>query len=154
MTDKSTINKWGPSVWTFLHSLVENINSNFFPEISETLLLQIKKICVLLPCPICSKHAESFLKSVNYKKMRTKKQFKEMLLLFHNSVNERNSKPIFLYDDLTIYEKINMRQSYINFRHNMLQKYAGIYLTKSFHLKLFFKNFELWFQKYKHVFAK
>ena len=53
--------KWGPPVWTLLHTLAEKINPDKFAEIGPQLFVIIKRICGALPCPDCAQHASQFL---------------------------------------------------------------------------------------------
>jgi hypothetical protein len=85
---------WGPPIWTFFHTLAENINEDVFPKIKFSLFHQIKKICTLLPCPDCSQDAIRFLIKVDINKLNTKNDFINMLYVFHNSVNKRKKKTI------------------------------------------------------------
>jgi len=91
---------WGPPVWTFFHTLAENINEDGFLNIKISLFSFIKRICTYLPCPDCSQHAIHFLAKVNINKIITKNDFKSMLYVFHNTVNKRKKKKMFNYNNI------------------------------------------------------
>ena len=98
---------WGPPVWTFFHTLAENINEEGFSNIKFSLFSFIKRICNYLPCPDCSHHAIHFLAKVNINKIVTKNDFKNMLYVFHNSVNKRKRKTLFNHANLEKYKRYN-----------------------------------------------
>lgn len=87
---------WGPPVWTFFHTLAEKINEDYFHKIKFSLFFIIKRICNFLPCPECSQHASRFLARINVQAIKDKNQFKQMLHLFHNTVNKRKKRGFFL----------------------------------------------------------
>jgi hypothetical protein len=92
--------KWGKPTWYFLHTLAEKVNENKFPEIRKELLEIIYSICTNLPCPDCSNHAKAYLDKINFNTIQTKNDLKNMLFVFHNTVNTRKSYPIFTLDEL------------------------------------------------------
>jgi hypothetical protein len=55
---------WGPHTWTFFHVLGETINESTYDKIFPSLFIYIKRICSLLPCPDCARHATLFLKKL------------------------------------------------------------------------------------------
>lgn len=92
--------KWGQPTWFFLHTLAEKVNENKFIEIRKELLEIIYSICTNLPCPDCSNHAKAYLDKINFNTIQTKNDLKNMLFVFHNTVNTRKSYPIFTLDEL------------------------------------------------------
>jgi len=114
MTDR-----WGPPTWFFFHCFAEKINDNFYKKEYKKCFNIIKSICSFLPCPICQRHAMSYLRRVNVHSLRKKEDFKRFLFNFHN------------------YTNVNTKKKSENI--NILQKYEkGIFINIS---KYFFQNF-------------
>jgi hypothetical protein len=124
---------WGPPVWTFIHSLAENIRENKYNVLKQDLFSVIQRICNFLPCPECSQHAKLFLNKVNMNLITDKSQFKGLLHLFHNVVNKRKRKPAFNYMDLNKYKTINVLNAFNNF--------VRVYNTKG-NMKLLMETFQ------------
>ena len=59
------MNKWGPPVWMFLHTLAEKIKEDEFSKIAPSTFTLIRAICSNLPCPECSMHAKTFFQNKN-----------------------------------------------------------------------------------------
>jgi hypothetical protein len=135
---------WGPPVWTLFHTLAEKIKEDVPTQIFEKMFLLIKMICKTLPCPYCASDAIKFLNNINLGDIKTKKQFKDMIYLFHNYVNNKKKKPLFNYIDMQIYTSHNVIVSAKNFisvyhtRGNMRQ------LSESFQRQLVIKTFRNW----------
>ena len=49
----------------------------------------VKKICSSLPCPDCASHASQKLGSLNSDAIHSKEDLKNVILSFHNFVNQR-----------------------------------------------------------------
>ena len=81
--------KWGEPVWFFLHTMAEKVKPERFAIIRVELLQLITSICVNLPCPMCSKHAATYLANTNINLIQTKEQLIEFFYTFHNEVNKR-----------------------------------------------------------------
>ena len=111
----SPINIWGPTTWTFLHTIVEKMNENDFTRLGTQLFLLIKSICSVLPCPECSQHATQFLATIKQKDIATKTDFKNMIYLFHNAVSSRKKKPLFNHVNIGMYSKIPLQIAFNNF---------------------------------------
>jgi len=87
---------WGPATWNFFHTIAEKIKEEHFNIIGPQLFLIIRRICLNLPCPDCSQHANAFLNRVNFSKIHSKDEFKNMLCFFHNEVNKKKENPYIL----------------------------------------------------------
>ena len=96
----AAIMTWGAPTWYFLHTLAEKIYENEFITIRTELLNIIYMIISNLPCPLCSDHGKTYLKSVNFDNIQTKDDLKKMLFEFHNLVNIRKNYALYSYDDL------------------------------------------------------
>ena len=139
-------NEWGPPIWTFFHTLAEKIHDDAYAELMPQLVAYIKKICVYLPCPDCSQHATAFLSRINFSNVKTKTDFKNVLYMFHNTVNKRKFKRLFNYDLLAdTYSKNNVIVCYNNFV-QVYQTRGNIrLLAESFQRTLILQNFKKWF---------
>ena len=47
---------WGNIIWSFLHTFVENIDTETFKETKVNIIQLINTICTNLPCSLCSNH--------------------------------------------------------------------------------------------------
>jgi hypothetical protein len=98
--------EWGPILWLILHGLAEKAGSATIPmdEILEWPRF-LKLTGEMLPCDICSKHFATYLsenpipRKIPYDQLRD--FLRTWLWTLHNDINEANSKPIFLFADLT-----------------------------------------------------
>ena len=147
------ISEWGPIIWTFFHTIVQSINENYFTQIYKSLFNYIKSICNFLPCPQCSKHAKEYLKNISYSKIDTKEKFIQMLFHFHNEVNKNNNKKLFLIEDIHIYEKKSLIDSYNNFIKIFLKKGNLQQINESFKRKIIIQNLMQWLNSNKKCFT-
>ena len=91
---------WGEPTWFFLHTIAQKVKDESFNNIRLDLLKHIYNVCCNLPCPTCSQHAKRYLDSINFNAITTKEQLKQMIYVFHNSVNARKSVPMFPVEQL------------------------------------------------------
>ena len=96
--------KWGAPTWTFLHTMAQMINEDYFPTIRNEMFSIIFQICINLPCPICSNHAREYLSKINVGSIQTKQDMIHMLFVFHNEVNKRKSFDTFPVSGLNKYQ--------------------------------------------------
>jgi hypothetical protein len=80
---------WGPPTWYLFHTLAEKIKDENFNEMKSEIISIVKKICSSLPCPDCASHASQKLGSLNSDAIHSKEDLKNVLLSFHNFVNQR-----------------------------------------------------------------
>ena len=107
---------WGPAIWYFFHSIAEKIIDNRFYSIREELITYIKDICANLPCPECSNHATMYMRNIDNSKIRTPEDLRQMLFVFHNSVNQRLGKPQYSYVECREkYKNVNLNNVLIYF---------------------------------------
>jgi len=137
---------WGPAIWTLFHTISEKINENAYPYVIHSMFTIICRICNFLPCPDCSRHATSFLVKINIKDYKTKNEFKNMIYLFHNSVNAKKRKPLFNYANMNKYTKLNLQIVINNFIANYNTKGNMKLLTESFQRIIVIKDFINWFK--------
>ena len=138
---------WGPPVWNFIHTLAEKVNEDYFNVIKTSLFSIIKRICIYLPCPECSQHANYFLMKVNIAKINSKSEFKHMLFVFHNAVNKRKRKPVFNYNIINKYKSMTIPQTYNNFINTYSTKGNLNLIMESFQRSLVVKELQLWLQR-------
>jgi hypothetical protein len=137
---------WGPAIWTLFHTISEKINENAYPYVIHSMFTIICRICNFLPCPDCSRHATSFLAKINIRDYKTKNEFKNMIYLFHNSVNAKKRKPLFNYANMNKYTKLNLQIVINNFIANYNTKGNMKLLTESFQRTIVIKDFINWFR--------
>jgi hypothetical protein len=142
---------WGPPVWNFLHTLVEKVNENSFNNIKNSLFLIIKKICLHLPCPECSQHANYFFMKVNINKIHSKSEFKHMLYVFHNAVNKRKRKQVFNYNNMERYKYMTIPNTYNHFINVYNTKGNLNLIMESFRRSFVIKELQTWLKlNYMH----
>ena len=107
---------WGNTTWYLFHGLLHNIKEAEFSSIKTELIYVIKTISSNLPCPECSSDAIAKLEKINFDNIKTKQEFKLLLFNFHNSVNAKLGKPLYLLTELDEkYSKANIKAIYNNF---------------------------------------
>lgn len=126
--------KWGPPTWFALHTLAEKVKEEAFPRIRKELFEMIFKICNNLPCPNCANHATQYMQSINVATIQTKKQLKDMLYQFHNSVNAKKGYPLFSYEELNEkYALSNTSNILKHFMQHFEQSYSSRVSPNNFH---------------------
>lgn len=137
---------WGPPIWTLFHTLAEKINESHYSTIGLELYGYIKKICGYLPCPECSQHATRFLASIKLENVNTKDGLRKILYIFHNVVNVRKKKSLFLFEKLNDYKNKNIIQVFNRFISHYKTSTGNMKLiTDSFQRQMIIKNFRKWF---------
>ena len=111
---------WANPTWFFFHTLIEKIHPNHYLLIKDEVMAHIKKICTMLPCPDCAQHATHFMSTV--RTPLTQEDCKKMLFYFHNTVNINLKKPSYNYDDLSMYQRVNLVVCYKLFREQFTKK--------------------------------
>lgn len=112
--------RWGPIIWKLIHCLTYKIKDEYFSGQLKFIISTIRNICSTLPCPYCAAHAQSFLRKVNFEKIKTKDDLINLFLTFHNVVNKRLKKKIYnrdefdkIYSNLSFMVVINDYHTYI-----------------------------------------
>jgi len=135
---------WGPPIWTFFHTLAEKVNDEHFHKIKCSLFFIIKRICNFLPCPECSQHATQFLGKINVNSIQNKTQFKQMLCVFHNTVNKKRNKPFFNFENINKYKNCNIGVAFNNFIKVYHTKGNMNMITESFQRSLLINDLKKW----------
>jgi hypothetical protein len=140
------MNPWGSLLWEFFHTLSNNIPEKQYPIIKDELMKHIKILCSCLPCPICSEHASQYMKNV--RTPETKEGFKQLFVHFHNSVNVRLNKPIFLMNEFEKYKNVNLTYSFHSCKQILLhQPYNPKFSMNKINLQRFLRLFYIWLGK-------
>jgi len=140
------MNQWGATVWCFFHILSHVIHEKQYPIIKDQLIKHIKVLCSCLPCPICSEHASQYMKTV--RTPETKEGFKQMFIHFHNSVNVRLGKPIFLINEFEKYKTLSLTNTFHLCKQILLhQPYNPKLSMNKINLHRFLISFHIWLGK-------
>mgnify|MGYP001162804812 FL=1 len=113
---------WGTPTWIFLHTFAEKINESFFINNRIKVMKMVKMICSILPCPVCRRDANEFMKKVNLSNLKNKSDLKMMLFYFHNTVNVKLGKPNFLLSQYN-YKDNSLEESFKKFQETFSKKY-------------------------------
>ena len=145
---------WGPCTWYLFHTLAHKIKDEHFDEMKRPILDNIFKICESLPCPDCTKHATSKLKTLNTNVIKSKDDLKRILMEFHNFVNARKGKKIFTVEDLN--SKYHLAKTNIVIKY-FVQVWEKQYnnpklMAEGFQRGLMLKTFKQWITQNFHKF--
>jgi hypothetical protein len=139
-----TPEEWGPATWTLFHTLAEKMKDEAYPVVGRGLFSLIFRICGLLPCPDCSRHAKDFLSKVNPASLKTREEFRNMLYLFHNMVNKRKGKPLYNSEGLPSYKDKNLVQVMNQFLRHYNNRGNMQMLTESFQRQFIVADLKKW----------
>lgn len=95
----ASINEWGNITWYLFHGIAEKIKEEKFTQNKLLIFKIISSVCSNLPCPSCSEHAVSYLKTVNINNINTKDDLKKFLFNFHNLKNKSLNKKEFTVEE-------------------------------------------------------
>jgi hypothetical protein len=139
--------KWGEPTWFLFHTLAHKVKDEDFPTIRKDLINIIYTICTNLPCPDCAKHATEYMNNINFNTIQTKEQLKNMLFVFHNTVNSRKNFPIFPREELDAkYSRANTINIIKNFMVHFENKHKSIrMISDDLHRARIANNLKQWF---------
>lgn len=101
---------WGPATWHLLHCIVLKVDDNINESQLENIKAIISRIANNLPCPYCTDHATTFLRTNKFESIKSINALRYFMFYFHNKVNERLKKPQMTYDDhINLYVKMNLK---------------------------------------------
>ncbi len=101
---------WGPATWQLLHSMVLKINDTIDSSQLNELKTLIFNIASNLPCPYCTQHALSYLKTNHFSLIDNIFALRVFMHKFHNDVNIRLKKPTMTYEDhLQFYNRNSLK---------------------------------------------
>jgi hypothetical protein len=93
--------QWGTPTWYFFHTFAEQISEELYQRHCKEICSFYVNICKNLPCSYCTQHATQYVgRTLNPNYIHNKEQLKQFLFDFHNSVNVRNKKPMFIDFDM------------------------------------------------------
>ena len=144
---------WGPSVWMFLHALVEGISDEGYLFLKTELYHIVNRILVLLPCPECSEESVAFFRQVSIHKLPIKINFVHTLYLLHNRVNAKLKKPLFNSVKLGMYANVNIIVAYNNFIKAFSTTTARL-MNDNLHRRLFITQLSKWIKTNIHYFIQ
>lgn len=140
-----SINIWGPSCWTFFHTIIAKIKPNEFTKIRDGLLHNLRVISQNLPCPYCSAHAKSFFGRQKNLHFNTKEEMINFFWFFHNHVNAMKKKSQFPESELSSYNNKNLRDVYSRFAIYYTSKDNGLRtLSETMHRKNISRGLNQW----------
>ncbi len=147
--------KWGKPTWFLLHTLAEKVDSVKFIEIRKQFLDIIYSICSNLPCPDCANHAKTYLDGINFNTIYTKEDLKNMLFMFHNTVNQRKGYEIFSREELDIKYSTAITVNIINnfMVHYLKKNAAPKMIANDMFRRRIIQNVQEWLIKNKEFFV-
>ena len=99
-------NVWGPSAWTFLHTITYNYPENPTNEDKSNYLNFFDSLKHVLPCKKCQAHYKENLKKYDINNsLNSRQDLVEWLIDLHNDVNRDTGKSVWTYSD--VYNKYN-----------------------------------------------
>ncbi len=145
---------WGEPTWFLFHTLAHKIRDDMFPLLKGELFNLIKTICSTLPCQDCATHATNYMNNINFQAIITKEQLKDMLFVFHNSVNAKKGYPLFPRDQLDKKYDLAVTSNIINnFSVHFEKKTNNLRMTpNNFHRTRAIYRIKEWFKQYIQFF--
>lgn len=117
--------RWGAPTWRLFHAMAEQIDPAQFTRVRLELFDLVTGICDNLPCPDCAAHASAYMRRVDFRRIQTRDQFRDMLFEFHNSVNARKGVPRFNPEQLAQYRGVNLLEALHVFLHFFTNRHHG-----------------------------
>ena len=117
------LTRWSHPTWHLFHGMAEQISEEYFDKNRKEVLDIYSSICDNLPCPYCRKHAAMYLKRNRIEKIRTKKELKNYLYIFHNSVSKRTTGKVAGEEGLERYKMMNVEGALMMFLKHFFQPY-------------------------------
>ena len=114
--------KWGPIIWNFIHVLSYKIKEESFEKQRNTIIKIINMVFTNLPCPNCSNHAGELLKKSNLKYIVDKESLINFLFSFHNNVNKRLKKNVFIRSKM---DETYKNKSFVNALNDYINVYSS-----------------------------
>jgi hypothetical protein len=138
--------KWGQPTWMFLHTFSLKLSEQKYALLKKEVFDMIKLICASLPCPDCASHATEYMKKSPIPP--TASALQKFIFDFHNAVNLRTGKQMYLPNVLAIYETVNLEKIFYICRHIMLnQPYNPRLSINKMHTQMSLREVEAWLKK-------
>ena len=109
-------NVWGPSAWTFLHTITYNYPENPTDNDKKNYHNFFMNLQHVLPCKKCQAHyTENIQKYDLNNSLDNRDDLVKWLIDLHNDVNRNNGKPVWSYSDVfNKYQSMYKSDSLIN----------------------------------------
>ena len=102
--NKSSISKWGPSAWNYLHTFTFSYALNPTDENKHQAYEFLKYFGLSIPCHTCRVHYNEyfnkFLVSEESEHLASREAFSKYMVDFHNNVNIRIGKKTYSYESV------------------------------------------------------
>lgn len=145
---------WGPIIWKTLHCLAYKIKDEHFLTQKTKLIDLIIKICSNLPCPACSNHAQGMIKKYRLPFIKNKQELIRILFLMHNEVNKRLKKIEFKFENLIMYNSLQLKDVLTEYYNTNINMHLGEkMMLYSFHRKKFLTIFKEYANKHIQYFS-
>ena len=92
-------NIWGPSAWTFLHSITFQYPESPTDMDKKKYFTFFNSLKNELPCPNCREHYETNFEKIQIR-LNNRKELIEWLIDIHNEVNRSTGKRKYSYDEV------------------------------------------------------
>jgi hypothetical protein len=142
--------KWGEITWIFLHTLSYKVHPEHYKHVKLVLWDHVKQLCSNLPCPECASHAIQYLKKLNVPD--TKEQFIQVLFDFHNAVNRKLGKPMFLSQEIKKYGTVDLGKAFYACKHVIkTQPYNPRLIMNKINTQDRITRFQIWLQQQRMI---
>tara|TARA_Y100000591_G_scaffold271775_1_gene247046 strand:- start:6915 stop:7568 length:654 start_codon:yes stop_codon:yes gene_type:complete len=141
---------WGTPTWYMFHSIASKIDEQYYKINYIKVWNFIKDTCATLPCPYCRQHAIRYVNKITTNEINTKEKLKHVLFNFHNNVNKRNHRSLFLVKDLKKYDYANLNKIFSLFEARFFKSYYSTREFQDWAKTTYYKKFTLFIQETKN----
>jgi translation elongation factor EF-4 len=135
--------EWTHATWNLFHCIPEKIKKEDFNYMKSEIIHYIKGICNRLPCPECAHHASMYMNNINPNNIKTSEDLKNIIFVFHNSVNKKTKKKIYDQDVLQQYKSMKLHKVLNEFfeTFNSSSKGNFTFMSENYNRKIFTDTF-------------
>jgi hypothetical protein len=135
--------EWTHATWNLFHCIPEKIKKEDFNCMKSEIIHYIKGICNRLPCPECAHHASMYMNNINPNNIKTPEDLKNIIFVFHNSVNKKTKKKIYDQDVLQQYKSMKLHKVLNDFfeTFNSSSKGNFTFMSENYNRKIFTDTF-------------
>jgi len=143
------VNKWGPSGWTFLHTVTFNYTPTDESKIKYKLFFD--NLGTVLPCPYCCSSFTTYAKALPIDEyLDSREGLTYWLYCIHNLVNQKVCKELRSFKEIIIeYEKIRAKCGKITAENQVEIKTCQIKQKETIDYEFIDKFIENTYQKYR-----
>jgi len=141
------LKRWSHPTWHLFHGIAEQISDEYYKKNKKDVLEIYKDICSNLPCPYCRKHAMMYLRKNNMSALKTKKELKNYLYIFHNAVNKRTTGNSAKEEVLDKYKMMNVEVALQIFLVNFFKPYYVHHDFSSWQKNFMKDKLDIYFKK-------